>query len=84
MEITTYLQKQCAGNEHDLNQLEQFPLVKELFKKCNAICTSSAAAERLFSYAGKFSFKDMIFNDFIVFFVYFHRFDFGTETTMHG
>lgn len=51
-DITTFLRKPCAENENDLTQLGQHPFVAELFKKFNAICTSSAPVERLFSYAG--------------------------------
>lgn len=54
LDITNFLKKECANDEHDLTQLMQHLIVKELFKKFNAICTSSAAAERLFSQAGKY------------------------------
>lgn len=52
-DITTFLRKSCAEIEGDFTQLGLHPFVAELFKKFNAICTSSAPVERLFSYAGK-------------------------------
>lgn len=53
MDIATFLRKPCAIAETDLIQLYQHSFVEKLFKKFNAVCTSSAPAERLFSYAGK-------------------------------
>lgn len=52
MDIAAFLRKPCAVSESDLLQLYQHSFVEGLFKKFNAICTSSAPAERLFSYAG--------------------------------
>lgn len=51
-DITSFLRKVCAETEDDFTQLGQHQFVPELFKKFNAICTSSAPVERLFSYAG--------------------------------
>lgn len=51
-DITTFLRKPCSEIENDFTQLRQHPFVAELFKKFNAICTSSAPVERLFSFAG--------------------------------
>lgn len=56
-DITAFLRKSCVEKEDDLTQLDRHPLVAELFKKFNAICTSSAPVERLFSFAGKFNIK---------------------------
>lgn len=56
-DITAFLRKPCAENEGDFTQLGQHPIVAESFKKFNAICTSSAPVERLFSFAGKFDIK---------------------------
>lgn len=56
-DITAFLRKSCAENENDFTQLGQHLLVAELFKKFNAICTSSAPVERLFSSAGKIDIK---------------------------
>lgn len=53
VDITSFLRKSCGTSGDDLIQLHQHPFVVELFKKFNAVCTSSAPAERLFSYAGK-------------------------------
>lgn len=53
-DITSFLRKSCAENEEDYSQLHQHSFIAELFKKFNSICTSSAPAERLFSYAGLF------------------------------
>lgn len=52
-DITAFLRK-SSSDEKDLSQLNQHPFIAELFKKFNAICTSSAPAERLFSQAGMF------------------------------
>lgn len=52
MDIAEFLRKPCADTETDFIQLYQHSFVEKLFKKFNAICTSSAPAERLFSYAG--------------------------------
>lgn len=53
MDIAAFLRKPCGNAETDLIQLYQHSFVEKLFKKFNAICTSSAPAERLFSYAGR-------------------------------
>lgn len=53
-DITTFLRKSCATNDNDYSQLHQHIFIAELFKKFNVICTSSAPAERLFSFAGMF------------------------------
>lgn len=51
-DITAFLRKPCAINENEYSQLHQHLFIAEMFKKFNSICTSSAPAERLFSYAG--------------------------------
>lgn len=53
MDITTFLQNPCSNTETDLSQLQKHIYIKKLFKKYNAISTSSAAAERPFSFASK-------------------------------
>lgn len=53
MDIAAFLRKPCASTETDLIQLYHHSFVERLFKKFNAVCTSSAPAERLFSYAGR-------------------------------
>lgn len=53
-DITAFLRKACATDRNDFAQLHQHSFIAELFKKFNAICTSSAPSERLFSIAGMF------------------------------
>lgn len=52
LDIGTFLRKPCSTSETDLASLRQHQFVERLFRKFNATCTSSAPAERLFSYAG--------------------------------
>lgn len=54
-EILSFLRKQCSEDINDLTQLKDAPYVLQLFTKYGCICTSSAASERLFSFAGNLS-----------------------------
>lgn len=54
MDIASFLRKPCSTCETDVIQLQEHPYVKEIFKKFNAVCTSSAPSERLFSCAGEY------------------------------
>lgn len=53
MEILTFLQQPCSNEINDFEQLDKFPLIREIFIKFNTPITSSGPVERLFSYAGK-------------------------------
>lgn len=52
MEILTFLQQPCSNEINDFEQLDKFPLIREIFIKFNTPITSSGPVERLFSYAG--------------------------------
>lgn len=81
MDIAAFLRKPCASDDTDFFQFKEHPFIQGLFKKFNAICTSSAPVERLFSYAGtykKFNYK--LFH-FLTFLFDFHRFNTGTKAT---
>lgn len=51
-EISKYLKNLHAQNISDLKQLNEFPAVKNLYKKYNVIMPSEADVERLFSFGG--------------------------------
>lgn len=51
-EISKYLKYQYTEKISDLQQLNDFPTVKNLFKKYNVIMPSEADVERLFSFGG--------------------------------
>lgn len=55
-EISKYLKCPHAKNILDLEQLHEFPAVKNLYKKFNVIMPSEADVERLFSFGGLISF----------------------------
>lgn len=52
-EITKFLQMPLAVTDDDLEfQLNSSPVIKKVFHKYNALSSSEADCERLFSYAG--------------------------------
>lgn len=61
-ELSAYLREpkiQLKSNDHDherLQYLDKFPLIKQLFLKYNCIFQTEADVERVFSYAGIFSY----------------------------
>lgn len=85
-DITAFLRKACATDENDYAQLHQHSFIAELFKKFDAICTSSAPAERLFSYAGMFiQYTPQICSNILFSYCFFlYRLDYGTETPFYG
>lgn len=60
-EILSFLRKPCSEDVNDFQQFSDTPHVLKLFMKYGCICTSSAASERIFSFAGNFryDYKDL-------------------------
>lgn len=83
MDIAAFLRKPCAIDETDFFQLHQHPFIEALFKKFNAICTSSAPVERLFSYAGTYKSLNSKSILYLKFVFVFHRFDIGTKASKY-
>lgn len=84
MDVATFLRKPCANDDSDFFQFHQHPFIEGLFKKFNAICTSSAPVERLFSYAGTCKNLTFELTHHLSILFTFHRFDTGTKATKYG
>lgn len=54
-DVLRFLSSPRSSTERDLFQLNQHPIVRQIFIKYNTPITSSAPVERLFSYGGKFA-----------------------------
>lgn len=50
MEILSYMNSACADDEQDVEQLNQYHRIKNIFLKYNCITPSSAPVEQLFSF----------------------------------
>lgn len=55
-EISNYLTEPVVKEEQFNDHLSKYPVIKQVFRKFNVFCSSEADCERLFSYAGSYSF----------------------------
>lgn len=77
-EIARYLKYQTENDIENLEQLNLFPMVRELYKKYNVIMPSEADVERLFSYAG-ICILSFILKFRIISLFFFYRVDFESS-----